>query len=183
MLCYVDMMLCSWWLQWKWWLICNERNTYFDAGNPLGVYPSGISVATALGVQQGDISLCCRGLKYSVANHRFRFLGDTEDQFEVVKRRKLEMAAAALLDPPDDPLLGGSGRSRRVSRGDYHVKVSDKEDHPKPSKNKHQYSGPKVKEVAHIMVRQCGGHNICMHSSPTNWHATKPVHSWCTNNI
>lgn len=122
--------------------------------NPLGVYPSGIAVASALGVQQGDISLCCRGLKYSVANHRFRFLGDPDDQFEMVKRRKVEMAAAALLDPPDDPLHGGSGRSRRVSRGDYHVKVSDKEDHLKPSKNKHLYVGPKLSEVAHIKVRK-----------------------------
>lgn len=106
-------------------------------------------MASALGVQQGDISLCCRGLKFSVANHRFRFLGDTEDQFEVVKRRKLEMAAAAILEPAEDQ-GGGNGRSRRVSRGDYHVKVSDKDD--KPSKNKHQYNGPKLIGVAHLKV-------------------------------
>mmetsp|Transcript_8420 Transcript_8420/g.14279 ORF Transcript_8420/g.14279 Transcript_8420/m.14279 type:complete len:164 (+) Transcript_8420:57-548(+) len=123
-------------------------------GNVLGVYPSGIAVASALGVQQGDISLCCRGLKYSVANHRFRFFGDPEDQFEVVKRRKLEMAQAAILEPPEDVILGGSGRSRRVSRGDYHVKVSDKDDHGKPSKNKHQYNGPKLTEIAHLKVRK-----------------------------
>lgn len=129
-------------------------NTSYDhTGNSLGVYPSGIAVAQALGVQQGDISLCCRGLKFSVANHRFRFYGDPDDQFEMVKKRKIENAAAAILVADEDPLLGGSGRSRRVSRGDYHVKVSDKEDHVKPSKNKNQYVGPKLSEVAHIKVK------------------------------
>ena len=78
-------------------------------------------------------------------------MGDPDDQFEVVKRRKIENAQAAILEP-EDPLLGGSGRSRRVSRGDYHVKVSDKEDHVKPAKNKNQYTGPKVSEVVNMKV-------------------------------
>lgn len=119
------------------------------------MFPSGIAVATALGVQQGDISLCCRGLKYSVANHRFRFLGDTEDQFEVMKRRKVEMAAAALLEPAEDA-GPGNGRSRRISRGDYHVKVSDKA-HAKLSKKKNQDVGPKLSKVVHIKVGNATG--------------------------
>lgn len=120
-------------------------------GNLLSVYPSGISVATALGIQQGDVSLCCRGLKYSVGNYRFRFLGDTEDQYEVVKRRKLEMATA-VVDPTED--LSTSGRSRRVSRGDYHVKVSDKDDHGKSSRNRNQYNGPKPSEIVGLEARK-----------------------------
>mmetsp|Transcript_25081 Transcript_25081/g.36984 ORF Transcript_25081/g.36984 Transcript_25081/m.36984 type:complete len:223 (+) Transcript_25081:42-710(+) len=70
-------------------------------GNVLQVYPSGIAMATALGIQQGDISLCCRGLKYSVGNYRFRFHGDTEDQYEVMQRRKKEMREQALTVPKE----------------------------------------------------------------------------------
>lgn len=118
-------------------------------GNSIAVYPSGIAVATALGIQQGDVSLCCRGMKYSAANHRFRFLGAVEDQYEVVKRRKLEGATAAIIEPQEDSLLGSS-RSRRVSRGDYNAKTGEKED----KSRRNQYSGPKLSAYTHIKVRK-----------------------------
>lgn len=117
----------------------------------MGLYPSGIAVANALGIQQGDVSLCCRGLKHSVGNYRFRFYGVTEDMFEVVKRRKLQAATATIVNPQDDLVMGGNGRTRRVSRGDYHVKVSDKDDF-NMKKSKNSISGPKLTGAAHIKV-------------------------------
>ena len=71
------------------------------AGNIIGVFQSGIAAVKALGVQQGDISLCCRGLKDSINGYRFRFVGDgdhtragavknDDDRFTRLTRNRVE---------------------------------------------------------------------------------------------
>jgi hypothetical protein len=49
------------------------------AGNVIGIYKTAISAMRAVGVQQGDISMCCRGLKDSINGIRFRFVTISED--------------------------------------------------------------------------------------------------------
>lgn len=58
------------------------------AGNTIQVFRSGMLASQAFNIQQGDISLCCRGLKYSAGGYRFKFHGDAEDKFESMRMRK-----------------------------------------------------------------------------------------------
>lgn len=48
------------------------------SGTVIATYRSGLEAVQALGVAQGDISLCCRGMKDSVGAYRFRFVGGDE---------------------------------------------------------------------------------------------------------
>jgi hypothetical protein len=90
------------------------------AGNFLNVYRSGMLASQILNIQQGEISLCCRGLKRSVLGYKFRFVGDLhpdEKYNEVQKRRKsggydLSSGAVAAVEPE---LM----RSRRATRIEY----------------------------------------------------------------
>ena len=127
-------------------------------------------MANALGIQQGDVSLCCRGLKHSVANHRFRFYGDPHDQYELMKKRKREQSSGYIIENIIDDSTsvgsggdgggggGGGGRTRRVSRGDYRVKVTDKFDYPKVPRSRNHYVGPKFSEVTHVKVSHMFGY-------------------------
>ena len=86
---------------------------YDMQGNYVGEFPSGSSAAQALGVAQGDISLCCRGLKDNVNGYKFRFKGDPFD-FQRVKRGYQIVA--------EDANAGKSElntRTTRASRGEH----------------------------------------------------------------
>lgn len=48
----------------------------------------GYDVAKALNLTQGDISLCCRGMKHHVGGYKFRFL-DENLRPEVVNKKRV----------------------------------------------------------------------------------------------
>lgn len=86
-------------------------------GNLIDVYPSGIAISTALNIPQGDISLCCRGLKHSINGFRFRFHGDSVDQYELNQRRKAmakDMGAKEHKDHSGTELLSRTRRRASV---------------------------------------------------------------------
>lgn len=83
------------------------------SGKVIGQYRSGIEAVKALNIQQGDISLCCRGLKDSINGYRFRFVGDDEkalkgkrpgfpDGYDNDDRLVTRTAARQRLDPAND---------------------------------------------------------------------------------
>jgi hypothetical protein len=82
-------------------------------GNLIEVYPSGIAISTALNIPQGDISLCCRGLKHSIGGYRFRFHGDTSDQYELNQRRKAAAREAGPVEHKDNTGTEQLTRTRR----------------------------------------------------------------------
>lgn len=86
------------------------------AGNTIQIFRSGMLASQAFNIQQGDISLCCRGLKYSAGGYRFKFHGDAEDKFESLK-------GGFRKGFPGEGEEGGGGskltRSTRKSRSDY----------------------------------------------------------------
>ena len=84
-------------------------------GNVIAVYPSGIAISTALNIQQGDISLCCRGLKYSINGYRFRFHGDLDDPFERRKAMARDSLNAKELKESTGATEGISRTRRRAS--------------------------------------------------------------------
>lgn len=97
-------------------------------GNLIEVFRSGLAASTKLNIPQGDISLCCRGLKRSVAGYRFRFQGDLEDRTEF----KLRRGYGYVLEPVtgDGKELVQSNtmnstttatRTTRASRGEYSI--------------------------------------------------------------
>ncbi len=55
---------------------------YDMEGNLLQTYRSGIAASQALGFLQGDISLCCRGLKDSLGGYRFKFVDNVYSKVE-----------------------------------------------------------------------------------------------------
>src|SRR4051812_43872383 len=57
-------------------------------GNMIASYPSGSIASQSLGIQQGDISLCCRGLKASIGNYKFKFSADHDDNNDNIKLRR-----------------------------------------------------------------------------------------------
>jgi len=50
-------------------------------GKVLHIFKSGMIASQVLNIGQGDISLCCRGMKRSYMGYRFRFFGD-DDKFD-----------------------------------------------------------------------------------------------------
>lgn len=86
-------------------------------GNLIQVYKSGALASQALNIQQGDISLCCRGLKKSVMGYRFRFFGDTVDRLAMSKLKKgFGLVLESELNSTAKP---ETTRSTRASRGEY----------------------------------------------------------------
>ena len=55
-------------------------------GNLVGTFRSGLAANQALNIQQGDISLCCRGLKDNINGLRFRFAGEEHRANAIVRR-------------------------------------------------------------------------------------------------
>lgn len=87
-------------------------------GNILKVYNSGTLAAKDLNVQQGDISLCCRGLKDSVGGYRFRFSGEQHIIRPDGMKLKRGFAYVSVEDQPKSEL---TQRTTRASRGEYGV--------------------------------------------------------------
>lgn len=87
-------------------------------GNILKVYNSGTLAARDLMVQQGDISLCCRGLKDSVGGYRFRFSGEQHIIRPDGVKLKRGFAYVSVEDQPKSEL---TQRTTRASRGEYGV--------------------------------------------------------------
>lgn len=88
-------------------------------GKLIEVYRSGLLASQALNIQQGDISLCCRGLKASIMGYKFRFHGAEEVRPDPSMKVKkgfgfvLE-STTAVAEPKLDAV-----RSTRASRGEY----------------------------------------------------------------
>ena len=94
-------------------------------GNLIETYKSGILAAQALGILQGDISLCCRGLKPSVNGYKFKFVGDYDDINLDSTKLKRGYAIETVVEGSstksnidiDKPEI--MTRSSRTSRGEY----------------------------------------------------------------
>ena len=85
-------------------------------GNIIETFRSGMAAASKMNIPQGDISLCCRGVKFSVSGYRFRFQGDADNYITSSKMRR---------SAPGD-FFDGIGNDRaeltrttRASRTDY----------------------------------------------------------------
>lgn len=82
------------------------------------VFRSGLAAANKLGISQGDISLCCRGLKPNVNGLRFRFAGEGDT---IIKPEgKLKRGYGYILEGENEakkPVL--LTRTTRASRGEY----------------------------------------------------------------
>lgn len=88
----------------------------FDVqGNFLKTYFSGANASKELGVPQGDISLCCRGLKTSAMGYRFRFVGSENNPSEPLKVKR----GFALVPDTEKPAEVSYQRTTRASRGEY----------------------------------------------------------------
>lgn len=89
--------------------------------NVVELFRSGSAASQKLNIAQGDISLCCRGLKFSCAGHRFRFYGETEDPYvlyrEMKKKLKEEQRLAQEAETPADPLRPRTTRNSRGPNG------------------------------------------------------------------
>jgi hypothetical protein len=82
-------------------------------------YPSGSIASQALGIQQGDISLCCRGLKPSIGNYKFKFAADLDDSSDTTKLKRgyaLEPIPAEAVEKVE---VTAPSRNSRTSRGEY----------------------------------------------------------------
>jgi hypothetical protein len=84
-------------------------------GKLLNTYPSGLIASKALGISQGDVSLCCRGLKDSVSIYKFKFHGDATDYSAAKMKRGYQLVEEDL--NPDAPLSAlGERRLKRLLR-------------------------------------------------------------------
>jgi hypothetical protein len=87
-------------------------------GNLIEVFRSGQAAATKLNMPQGDISLCCRGMKHQANGFRFRFLfGDQQDPSEF----KLKRGYRYVLEGSSEQKQDTSTRTTGASRGEYAV--------------------------------------------------------------
>ena len=93
---------------------------YDMEGRLIGEFPSGSSAAQAFGVAQGDISLCCRGLKDNVNGYKFRFKGDPVDHQKLKRGYQLVEEAANVIKTELNT------RTTRASRGEYVGNSSNK---------------------------------------------------------
>jgi hypothetical protein len=86
-------------------------------GNLIEVFKSGMEAAQKLNILQGDISLCCRGVKNSINGYRFRFFEDEdEEKIETTKIRK-----GYVIENFSEPYKIESVRTTRASRGEHVV--------------------------------------------------------------
>lgn len=81
-------------------------------GNLIKLYKSGMAASQELNIPQGDISLCCRGLKLSHMGYRFRFYGDKQIKFETTKLKR-----GFVVEPIIEKIE--NTRTTRASRGEY----------------------------------------------------------------
>ena len=84
-------------------------------GNLVELFRSGMSASMKLGIPQGDISLCCRGLKPSVMGYKFRFYGETEEK-QAQRLKKGFVLEGVNFDNGTKVELT---RTTRASRGEY----------------------------------------------------------------
>ena len=76
----------------------------------------GLEASTALCVTQGDISLCCRGLKTSVGGYKFRFVDEGARILAKLKRGYIYEDGEEVLRRPEKMEVS---RTTRASRGEY----------------------------------------------------------------
>jgi len=84
-------------------------------GNMLEVFRSGMAASMKLGIPQGDISLCCRGLKPSVMGYKFRFFGETEEKQAQRLKKGFVLEGVGM----DNGNKVEMTRTTRASRGEY----------------------------------------------------------------
>lgn len=90
-------------------------------GNLIEVFRSGLAASSKLNIPQGDISLCCRGLKQSVSGYKFRFRGDTEDRSEFKLKRGYGYVIEPVNESKDNIQISTATRTTRASRGEYSI--------------------------------------------------------------
>eukprot|EP01038_Epipyxis_sp_PR26KG_P006423 gene6423-8841_t len=87
-------------------------------GNLIEVFRSGLLASQKLGIQQGDISLICRGLKFSMNGYRFRFEGDL-DRYLLNHDPATKIKKGFQLEVINDTKGANEfSRTTRASRGD-----------------------------------------------------------------
>lgn len=84
-------------------------------GNLIELFRSGMAASMKLGIPQGDISLCCRGLKPSVMGLKFRFFGETEEKQAQRLKKGFVLEGVGL----DNNNKVEMTRTTRASRGEY----------------------------------------------------------------
>jgi len=84
-------------------------------GNLVELFRSGMSASMKLGIPQGDISLCCRGLKSSVMGYKFRFYGETAEKQALRLKKGFVLEGVGL----DNNMKVEMTRTTRASRGEY----------------------------------------------------------------
>jgi hypothetical protein len=84
-------------------------------GNLIEVFRSGMAASMKLGIPQGDISLCCRGMKPSVMGYKFRFSGEAEER-QALRLKKGFVIDYGVMDNSNKTEVT---RTTRASRGEY----------------------------------------------------------------
>lgn len=85
-------------------------------GNLVELFRSGMAASMKLGIPQGDISLCCRGLKPSVMGYKFRFYGETEEKQALRLKKGFVLEGVGIDSNSTKPEMT---RTTRASRGEY----------------------------------------------------------------
>lgn len=85
-------------------------------GNLVELFRSGMAASMKLGIPQGDISLCCRGLKPSVMGYKFRFYGETEEKQALRLKKGFVLEGVGMDSNQAKPEMT---RTTRASRGEY----------------------------------------------------------------
>lgn len=91
--------------------------------NLLKIYNSGTLAARDLNIQQGDISLCCRGMKASIGGYKFKFSGTHHIERPEGMKLKRGFAYVPVMDGPDNLKNEVTQRTTRASRGEYGMGV------------------------------------------------------------
>mmetsp|Transcript_25040 Transcript_25040/g.41729 ORF Transcript_25040/g.41729 Transcript_25040/m.41729 type:complete len:258 (+) Transcript_25040:62-835(+) len=84
--------------------------------NLIESFRSGMAASQKLNIPQGDISLCCRGLKQSVLGYKFRFQGETEEMRQAKLKKGFVLEGIV---PDDTSTKLEMTRTTRASRGEY----------------------------------------------------------------
>mmetsp|Transcript_23506 Transcript_23506/g.21380 ORF Transcript_23506/g.21380 Transcript_23506/m.21380 type:complete len:210 (+) Transcript_23506:3-632(+) len=99
-------------------------------GNLIDTYPSGLLASKALNIQQGDISLCCRGLKPSINGYKFKFASEFDEQVDsnAKLRRGYALEVIQSTDQSSNSNINFQNqrtdivtRSTRTSRGEHSI--------------------------------------------------------------
>lgn len=85
-------------------------------GSLVELFRSGMAASMKLGIPQGDISLCCRGLKPSVSGYKFRFYGETEEKQALRLKKGFVLEGYGVDSNQAKPEMT---RTTRASRGEY----------------------------------------------------------------